>query len=352
MDATGVAMDETDSAVASVAVPVPGVDETIYWSSDEINALIDGWSKHADEVNQSRNEDYMQKIADYIGTNKTAKQVRTKLKKMRSQYIQEKLRMEQGKGKSKWRHFAMLNLFGHKIYKNPNRKFSKEADGELPSPLAQRSARVQLMKMREGNQPVSSAQLAAILTPQINKPASNELPPVFPYDPEVPADVAIDMEWTNWNSSLQYAMTDSGLRTLIRSGFRDVTHLDLLRKSGANISYLNLNYHDKLALEHALEHGGLKLQQYQVITNDDGTVLEVRGCAPDTDENILLSEKGMKMSEWNKTLTHPLTDAGLAKLVKAGFNSPEDVALVEDEAIHELELSLRDKAALKKIVNS
>ena len=31
---------------------------------------------------------------------------------------------------------------------------------------------------------------------------------------------------------------------------------------------------------------GLKLQQYQVITNDDGTVLEVRGCAPDSEDSI------------------------------------------------------------------
>ena len=76
------------------------------------------------------------------------------------------------------------------------------------------------------------------------------------YVVEVPADVVIDADWNAWNTSLQFAMTDSGIRTLIRSGFRDVTHLDLLRKSSANIAFLNLNYHDKLALEHALEHGG------------------------------------------------------------------------------------------------
>lgn len=72
----------------------------------------------------------------------------------------------------------------------------------------------------------------------------------------MPADVAIDQDWSAWNSTLQYAMTDSGIRTLIRSGFRDVTHLELLRRNTANIAFLNLNYHDKLALEHALENGG------------------------------------------------------------------------------------------------
>lgn len=68
--------------------------------------------------------------------------------------------------------------------------------------------------------------------------------------------MVIDPEWSTWNASLQYAMTDAGLRTLLRSGFRDVSHLQLLKRSTANIAFLNLNYHDKLALEHALESGG------------------------------------------------------------------------------------------------
>ena len=71
---TEVVMDETAVAVASVTT-----EENIYWSTDEVNSLIEGWSKYADEVNQSRNEDYMQRIADHIGTSKTAKQVRTKV---------------------------------------------------------------------------------------------------------------------------------------------------------------------------------------------------------------------------------------------------------------------------------
>lgn len=73
---------------------------------------------------------------------------------------------------------------------------------------------------------------------------------------EVPKDVAIDAVWSAWNASLPYAITDSGLRILLRSGFRDVTHLELLKRKTANIAMLNLNYHDKLALEHALESDG------------------------------------------------------------------------------------------------
>lgn len=73
-------MDD-ESEVVAAAVSVATVEENIYWSIDEINSLIEGWSKHADDVNQSRNEGYMQSIANYIGTNKTAKQVRTKVGK-------------------------------------------------------------------------------------------------------------------------------------------------------------------------------------------------------------------------------------------------------------------------------
>lgn len=68
-------MDEALTAAAAVAVG----EENIYWSTDEVHSLIEAWSKFADEVNQSRNEGYMQRIADHIGTNKNAKQVRTKV---------------------------------------------------------------------------------------------------------------------------------------------------------------------------------------------------------------------------------------------------------------------------------
>ena len=67
---------------------------------------------------------------------------------------------------------------------------------------------------------------------------------------------------------------------------------------------------------------------------------------------LVLTEKGVKMNEWNKALSHPLTDTGLAKLIKAGFGSPDDVPLIEEEAIHELDLSIRDKAVLRKIISS
>lgn len=65
----------------------------------------------------------------------------------------------------------------------------------------------------------------------------------------------------------------------------------------------------------------------------------------------VLSEKGMKMHEWNKTLPHPLTDGGLTKLVKAGFTTPDDVTtLIGDEVILDLDLTIRDKAVLRKII--
>ena len=73
--------DALSEAVASA------VEENIYWSTDEVHGLIEGWSKFADEVNQSRNEGYMQRIADHIGTNKTAKQVRTKVRYLSTFYI-------------------------------------------------------------------------------------------------------------------------------------------------------------------------------------------------------------------------------------------------------------------------
>ena len=53
----------------------PGVS----WSADETRLLIEGWSRNAENVNLSRNETYMQAIAEYIGTGKSAKQVRTKV---------------------------------------------------------------------------------------------------------------------------------------------------------------------------------------------------------------------------------------------------------------------------------
>lgn len=54
-------------------------EENIFWSADEVHSLIEAWSRNADEVNKARNEDVMMLIAEHIGTNKTAKQVRTKV---------------------------------------------------------------------------------------------------------------------------------------------------------------------------------------------------------------------------------------------------------------------------------
>lgn len=58
-----------------------GGDQGVSWSTDETRLLIEGWSRNAENVNLSRNESYMQAIADYIGSGKNAKQVRTKVRK-------------------------------------------------------------------------------------------------------------------------------------------------------------------------------------------------------------------------------------------------------------------------------
>ena len=39
---------------------------------------------------------------------------------MRCRYIQEKEKITEGKGPTKWRYYSKLNKFGHKIIKNPN----------------------------------------------------------------------------------------------------------------------------------------------------------------------------------------------------------------------------------------
>lgn len=57
------------------------------------------------------------------------------------------------------------------------------------------------------------------------------------------------------------------------------------------------------------------------------------------------------MNEWNKSLAHQLTDLGLAKILKAGFSTPDDVTtLIGEESIDDLDLSVRDKAVLRKII--
>lgn len=67
---------------------------------------------------------------------------------------------------------------------------------------------------------------------------------------------------------------------------------------------------------------------------------------------VVMNDKGMKMADWNKSLLHPLTDSGLVKLIKAGFSTPDDVhSLLSDEAIEEMELSIRDKAAIRKTIS-
>jgi len=87
---------------------------------------------------------------------------------------------------------------------------------------------------------------------------------------EVPDNVQIDAMWINWNANLPFAMTDSGLRCLMKNGFRDISHLELLKRKSANVDMLNLNYHDKLALEQALEtDGGFSIHIQSVYIFDD-----------------------------------------------------------------------------------
>ena len=68
---------------------------------------------------------------------------------------------------------------------------------------------------------------------------------------------------------------------------------------------------------------------------------------------VVLSAEGVKLCEWNKTLKCPMTDMGVAKVMKAGFLTPSDVTgLLQEDIIEDLELSLRDKAALRRIIET
>jgi len=56
------------------------MDEAVFWTAVEVDRLIEAWSIRADEVASMRNESAMVEIAEHIGTGKTAKQVRAKVK--------------------------------------------------------------------------------------------------------------------------------------------------------------------------------------------------------------------------------------------------------------------------------
>jgi len=81
---------------------------------------------------------------------------------------------------------------------------------------------------------------------------------------DVPGDVAIETSWQTWNENLKYPLSENGIRCLLRSGFSEISHLNLLRDSKANLAMLNLNYHDKLALEHALDAEGMGAWCYSI----------------------------------------------------------------------------------------
>lgn len=55
------------------------LDEHVFWTGTEVEKMIECWSQNAEAVNSSRNEKTMGDIAEYIGTNKNAKQVRAKV---------------------------------------------------------------------------------------------------------------------------------------------------------------------------------------------------------------------------------------------------------------------------------
>lgn len=65
----------------------------------------------------------------------------------------------------------------------------------------------------------------------------------------------------------------------------------------------------------------------------------------------VLTPDGIKLATWNKSLPFPLTDQGLVKVMKAGFTAPTDImTLMTDDEVEDIELTVRDKAALRKIV--
>lgn len=61
------------------SVSANGESDNVYWSSAEVDRLIQGWERSAEAVNLSRNESAMQEIANFVGSGKTAKQVRMKV---------------------------------------------------------------------------------------------------------------------------------------------------------------------------------------------------------------------------------------------------------------------------------
>lgn len=72
------------SATELFCFPLTGLmkdmDEAVFWTAVEVDRLIEAWSIRADEVASMRNESAMVEIAEHIGTGKTAKQVRAKVK--------------------------------------------------------------------------------------------------------------------------------------------------------------------------------------------------------------------------------------------------------------------------------
>ena len=56
--------------------------------------------------------------------------------------------------------------------------------------------------------------------------------------------------------------------------------------------------------------------------------------------------------EWNKSTSFPLSDIGVGKVMNAGFQTSDDILLlITQDEIDMIDLSLRDRAALQKIIS-
>ena len=65
----------------------------------------------------------------------------------------------------------------------------------------------------------------------------------------------------------------------------------------------------------------------------------------------MLTDDGLKMLEWNQSLEHSISLRGLAKILKAGFTNAQELsALLTDDYIDCIDLTLRDKLVLRKLL--
>ncbi|XP_067946001.1 uncharacterized protein [Watersipora subatra] len=337
--------------------------EPAHWTPSEINQLLEQWEANVTEVNNFQNDSALAEIAKHIGS-KTPKHVKEKISQMKERYIEERRKS----GPSKWRFFNRLHKFGDRFLSPKDYQVIVKDHGiKRRAPFGENNASPsKISSFQTTNQISATANRISelVLESGINKlvqavsklnaprPAT-ELPPVYPFDPEISRNVEIGDSWREWNQSLPYQLTDGGIRTLIRSGFREVGQIGLLKTRSADVAMLHLNYHDKLALQQAMEADLGKTEKFELVTNLEGAVIGIHGSV-DASDAVLLTDDGLKMLEWNRTLTFPLSLRGLAKILKAGFSSSEELSsLLDEDDIDLMDLTLRDRIVLRKfIVNS